>query len=173
MLMPKRTKYRKPQRGKLKGTYACHKPDGKGVAGRNLHRKGIKFSKKRPTREVASRGNRVAFGDFGLQALEWCWLSARTIEAGRVAASRAAGEGRVYIRVFPHKAVTRKPQEVRMGSGKGDVDRWVAVVRPGTIIYELGGVDEKVARRAFNRVAHKMPVRCRLVERKEVKELKA
>ncbi len=136
MLMPKRVKYRKTQRGRVKGK--------------------------------ATRGNTVAFGDFGLQALEWCWLSARTIEAGRVAATRAAGEARLWIRVFPHKSVTAKPQEVRMGSGKGDVDRWVAVVKPGTILYELGGVDERTARKAFNRVAHKMPVRVRMVARKHI-----
>lgn len=134
MLMPKRVKYRKSQRGRVRGK--------------------------------ATRGNTVAFGDFGLQALEWCWLSARTIEAGRVAANRAAGEGKLWIRVFPHKSVTAKPQEVRMGSGKGDIDRWVAVVKPGTILYEIGGVEAPTARKAFNRVAHKMPVRCRMVARK-------
>ncbi len=167
MMMPKRTKYRKPQRGKVKGTYRCQKPDGKGPAGRNVHRRGIMASRKRVSREKASRGNRVAFGEYGLQALEWCWLSSRTIEAGRVACNRAIGEGRIWIRVFPHKAVTKKPAEVRMGSGKGDVDRWVAVVKPGTIIYEVGGVDLDIARTAFNRVAHKMPVRVRMVEKKQ------
>lgn len=166
MMMPKRTKYRKTHRGKLKGTYGCQKPEGKGQAARNMHRRGMMGSSKRATAETASRGNRVAFGEFGLQALEWCWLSSRTIEAGRVACNRAVGEGRIWIRVFPHKPVTKKPQEVRMGSGKGDVDRWVAVVRPGTIIYEIGGVDSEIAKKAFNRVAHKMPVRVRMVEKK-------
>ena len=168
MLMPKRVKYRKTQRGKVKGTYRAPLKQGKGPAGRNLHRKGIRTPNKGACDAKATRGNRVSFGDFGLQALEWCWLSARTIEAGRVAATRAAGEAKLWIRVFPHKSVTRKPQEVRMGSGKGDVDRWVAVVRPGTILYEVGGVDEDVARRAFNRVAHKMPVRVRMVARKHI-----
>ena len=116
----------------------------------------------------ATRGNRVGFGDFGLQALEWGWLSSRTIEAGRVACNRAAGEGKIWIRVFPHKAVTAKPQEVRMGSGKGDVDRWVAVIKPGTVIYELGGVDESRARVALNRVAHKMPMQVRMIARKHI-----
>ena len=170
MMMPKRTKYRKPQRGKVKGTYRCQKPDGKGPAGRNVHRRGIMASSKRVSREKASRGNRVAFGEYGLQALEWCWLNSRTIEAGRVACNRAIGEGRIWIRVFPHKAVTKKPQEVRMGSGKGDVDRWVAVVKPGTVMYEIGGVDEAIARKAFNRVAHKMPVRVRMIAKKDFEQ---
>lgn len=167
MMMPSRTKYRQSHRGKLKGTYRCHKKDGKGPAASNMHRRGIKTPTKKPTTEIASRGNTVVFGEFGLQALEWCWLAAKTIEAGRVAASRASGDGRLWIRVFPHKPVSKKPAEVRMGSGKGEVDRWVAVVRPGTVIYELGGVDAATARKAFNRVAHKMPVRCRLIERRQ------
>lgn len=168
MLMPKRTKYRKWHRGKIKGTYRCQKPDGKGPAGRNMHRRYIMTPNKRVSSEQASRGNTVAFGEFGLQALEWCWLNARTIEAGRIACNRAMGEGRMWIRVFPHKPVTKKPQEVRMGSGKGDVDRWVAVVRPGTVIYEIGGVQAETARKAFNRVAHKMPVRVRMITKKTI-----
>ncbi len=169
MLMPKRVKYRKTQRGKIKGTYGTPFQGGRGPAGRKLHRKGQPKPTKGPCRAKATRGNRVVFGDYGLQALEWCWLSARTIEAGRVACNRAAGDGKIWIRVFPHKSVTAKPLEVRMGSGKGDVDRWVAVVKPGTILYELGGgVDEVTARKAFNRVAHKMPVRCRMVTRKHM-----
>ena len=107
MLMPKRTKYRKAQRGKIKGTYRCHKPDGKGAAGSNMHRRGIKTPNKRVSTATASRGNRVSFGEYGLQALEWCWLNSRTIEAGRVACNRAMGEGRMWIRVFPHKPVTK------------------------------------------------------------------
>ncbi len=168
MLMPKRVKYRKTQRGKLKGTYKCQKPNGKGPAGRNMHRHGVITPKKRICTEVASRGNRVSFGEYGLQATEWAWLSARTIEAGRIACNRVAGDGKIWIRVFPHKPVTAKPLEVRMGSGKGDVDRWVAVVRPGTVVYEVGGVDEGVARKAFNRVAHKMPMRVRMIFRKHI-----
>ncbi|MDP6963349.1 MAG: 50S ribosomal protein L16 [Planctomycetota bacterium] len=166
--MPKRTKYRKVHRGKVKGTYKCHKPDGKGVAGRNMHRRGIVTPKKRVATAKATRGNRVAFGDYGLQALEWCWLSARVIEASRIAANRHIGGGRLYIRVFPHKPVTAKPLEVRMGSGKGDVDRWVATVLPGTILFEIGGVPEEVARKAFNRVSHKLPVRVRMVDKKTI-----
>jgi large subunit ribosomal protein L16 len=168
MLMPKRTKYRKVHRGKIKGTFKCQKPDGKGVAGRNMHRRGIVTPKKRVATAQATRGNTVTHGEFGLQALEWCWLNARTIEAGRVACNRHLGEGKLYIRVFPHKPVTKKPLEVRMGSGKGDVDRWVAVVLPGTIIYEIGGVGIDVARKAFNRVAHKLPVRVRMIEKKTI-----
>ncbi|MCH2111417.1 MAG: 50S ribosomal protein L16 [Planctomycetes bacterium] len=168
MLMPKRVKYRKTQRGKIKGTYGSPMKGGKGPGANKMHRKDQRNPIKGPCRAKATRGNRVAFGDFGLQALEWTWLGARTIEAGRVAASRAAGEAKLWIRVFPHKPVTAKPLEVRMGSGKGDVDRWVAVVKPGTIIYELGGVPEDVAKKAFNRVAHKMPIRVRMVARKHI-----
>ncbi|MDP6850247.1 MAG: 50S ribosomal protein L16 [Planctomycetota bacterium] len=168
MLMPKRVKYRKSQRGKIKGTYTSGLAGGKGAGAKKLHRKARPNPIKKPCRAKAMRGNRVAFGDFGLQALEWCWLSARTIEAGRVAAGRAASEAKLWIRVFPHKPVTAKPLEVRMGSGKGDVDRWVAVILPGTIIYELGGVDEEIARTAFNRVSHKLPIRVRMVARKHI-----
>ncbi len=168
MLMPKRVKYRKTQRGKIKGTTSSKVPGGRGPAARKQHIKTRRSPIKGPCTAKATRGNRVAFGDFGLQALEWSWLSARTIEAGRVAAGRAAGEGKLWIRVFPHKAVTAKPLEVRMGSGKGDVDRWVAVIKPGTVVYELGGVDEATARLAFNRVAHKLPMRVRMIARKHI-----
>ncbi len=168
MLMPKRTKYRKTQRGKIKGSNKSGLPMGKGPAARNQHRKCFSNIKKVHATAKATRGNRVSFGEYGLQALEWCWLSSRTIEAGRVAASRAAGEGKLWIRVFPHKPVTAKPLEVRMGNGKGDVDRWVAVVKPGTVLYELGGVEANIAKKAFNRVAHKMPVRCRMITRKPI-----
>ncbi len=168
MLMPKRVKYRKTQRGKIKGTYGTPFKGGKGPAARKAHRRVERAPIKGPCRAKATRGNRVVFGDFGLQALEWCWLNARTIEAGRIAAGRGAAEAKLWIRVFPHKPVTSKPLEVRMGSGKGDVDRWVAVIKPGTILYELGGVDESVARIAFNRVAHKMPMRVRMVARKHL-----
>ncbi|MBI3818383.1 MAG: 50S ribosomal protein L16 [Planctomycetes bacterium] len=113
----------------------------------------------------ATRGNRIAFGDFGLQSLEMAWLSGREIEAGRIAASRAAGEAKVWIRVFPHKPITKKPLETRMGHGKGEPEFWAAVVKPGTILFEMGGVTEDVARTAFNRVAHKLSVRTRFIRR--------
>jgi large subunit ribosomal protein L16 len=132
--MPKRVRWRKVQRGKLKG--------------------------------IANRGKDVQFGEYGLQALEWGWITGRQIEAGRVAASRSAPEGRIYIRIFPHKPVSAKPAETRMGKGKGEPDRWVACVKPGTVMYELGGVSDEKAVLAFNRVAHKLPVRVRLVRRR-------
>ena len=135
MLMPKRTKYRKSMRGRVKG--------------------------------VASRGNTVAFGDYGIQALEPGWIPANVIEAGRVAAVRGAPDARIYIRIFPHKSVTSTPEETRMGTGKGEPEYWAAVVRPGTILYEVGGgADEETARRCLNKVAHKMPIRCRFVKRR-------
>ena len=133
-LMPKRVRYRKFQRGRLKGN--------------------------------AQRGNRVDFGDYGLMSLERGWISGRQIEAGRIAASHfLAHEGKIWIRVFPHKSVTSTPAETRMGKGKGEVEYWAAVVRPGTILYEIGGVPEDFAQQALNRVAHKMPIRCKFVER--------
>jgi len=133
-LMPKRVKYRKSQRGRIKG--------------------------------VATRCNRVAFGDFGLMSLESGWLSAKEIEAGRVAASHAMGtEGRLYIRVFPHKSVTAKPAEVRMGQGKGEPEYYAAVIRPGTVLYEISGVTEDFARQLFSNIAHKMSLRCKMVRR--------
>ena len=133
-LMPKRVRYRKSQRGRMKGP--------------------------------ATRGNRVSFGDFGLQAMEHHWISARQIEAGRIAASHfLRGEGKVWIRIFPHKPISGKPLETRMGKGKGDTDFWAACVRPGTILYEVGGVPEDVARQVLNRMAHKMPIKCRMAKR--------
>ena len=134
MLMPKRVRWRKMHRGRIRG--------------------------------VASRGNTVAFGDWGLQALEPGWLSARTIEAGRVAATRNAPEAKIWIRIFPQKSVTSRPAETRQGKGKGDVDHWCAVVKPGTILYEIGSVTEAQARIAFNRVAHKLNVKVRMVQRR-------
>jgi large subunit ribosomal protein L16 len=134
-LMPKRVKYRKSQRGKLKGK--------------------------------ASRGNRVVFGDFGLQAVEGGWLSAQAIEAGRVTVTHAVrGEGRLYIRVFPHKSITAIPAETRMGKGKGEPEYWAAVVKPGMVLFEIGGVPETAARECLARVAYKMPFRCRMVSRR-------
>ena len=135
MLMPKRVKFRKSQRGTMKGS--------------------------------ATRGNRVSFGDFGLMALEQGWLSAKEIEAGRVAAAHAMGtEGRLYIRVFPHKSVSGKPAEVRMGQGKGEPEYYAAVVHPGTVLYEVAGVSEEFARKVFNNMAHKMSLRCKMVVRR-------
>jgi large subunit ribosomal protein L16 len=134
-MMPKRVKYRKSQRGVMKGN--------------------------------ASRTNYVAFGEFGLQSLETCWVTAKNIEAGRVAATHYLHrEGKVYLRIFPHKPVSAKPLETRMGKGKGEPAFWVARVRPGVIMFEISGVDEEVAKRALLRVAHKMPVKCRLVRRR-------
>ena len=135
MQMPKRVKFRKMQRGRLRGR--------------------------------AGAGNLVEFGEFGLQALGRCLVSARQIEAGRVAASHfMGGEGRIWVRVFPWKPMSAKPAEVRMGTGKGDVEYWCAPVKPGTILYEIGGLSEEAARTALNRVAHKLPVPVRLVRRR-------
>ena len=115
----------------------------------------------------ASRGNFVAFGEYGLQSLEQSWITARNIEAGRVAATPFLHRGgKVYIRIFPHKPVSSKPLETRMGKGKGEPEFWVARVRPGQICFEIGGVTEDVAKQALARVAHKMPVKCRFVRRK-------
>ena len=109
----------------------------------------------------ATRGNRVVFGDFGLQAMQGGWVSAQTIEAGRVAASQyLRNEGRLYIRVFPHKSVTSIPLETRMGKGKGEPEFWAAVVRPGTMLYELSGVSEEAARICFSRLATRCPFVC-------------
>ena len=118
-------------------------------------------------RGSATRGNRVDFGEFGIQSLERGWISPRPIEAGRVACSHfLGGEGRLWVRVFPHKPVTAKPAEVRMGTGKGDVADWVAVVKPGTVLFEVGGVPEGKAKVALNRIAHKLPVRVRFSKRR-------
>jgi len=134
-MMPKRVKYRKSQRGKMKGN--------------------------------ASRCNFVAFGEYGLQAMERSWISAKNIEAGRVAATHFLHrEGKVYIRLFPHKPVSSKPLETRMGKGKGEPEFWVARVRPGQVCFEIGGVTEDVAKEALLRVAHKMPIKCRFVRRR-------
>ena len=115
----------------------------------------------------ATRGNTVSYGEFGLQVLEPGWISGRQIEAGRMCASHfLQRQGRVVIRIFPHKSVSSKPLETRMGKGKGEPDYWAAVVKPGTILFEIGGVDETVARQALTGVAHKMPFRCRFVKRR-------
>src|SRR6202140_967162 len=134
-LMPKRVKFRKSQRGKVKGN--------------------------------ASRGNKVSYGEFGLQSLEGGWLSAEAIEAGRITAAHpGGGEGRLYIRVFPHKSVTAIPAETRMGKGKGEPEYWAAGVKPGMILYEIAGPPETGARDCLARVAYKMPFRCRVVTRR-------
>ena len=115
----------------------------------------------------ATRGHTVEFGEFGVSALERGWISQRQIEAGRVACAHyLEGEGRLWVRIFPHKPVTAKPAEVRMGTGKGDVADWVAVVKPGTVLFEVGGVPEAKAKVALNRIAHKLPIRVRFARRR-------
>lgn len=115
----------------------------------------------------ATRGNTVSYGEYGLQVLTAGWISGRQIEAGRMCASHfLQRQGRVFIRIFPHKSVSSKPLETRMGKGKGEPEYWVAVVKPGTVLFEIGGVDETVARQALSGVAHKMPLRCRFVKRR-------
>lgn len=136
MLMPKKVKYRKQQRGRRSG--------------------------------VAARGNHVDFGDFGLMAMEAAWITNRQIEAGRVAINRHVKRGgKMWIRIFPDKPYTKKPLETRMGKGKGNPEGWVAVVKPGRILYELEGVSEKDAQEAFRLAAHKLPIRTRFVSRRE------
>jgi len=115
----------------------------------------------------ATRNNYVAFGEYGLQALDTHWITGQHIEAGRVAATHFLHrEGKVYIRIFPDKSVSSKPLETRMGKGKGEPDYWAASVRPGVIMFEVGGVPEDVAKQALLRVAHKMPIKCRFVKRR-------
>ena len=127
------------------------------------HRK----TQRRRIKGHATRGHRVVFGDFGLQTVQGGWLSAATIEAGRIAAQQyLRTEGRLYIRIFPHKPITSIPLETRMGKGKGEPDYWAAVVKPGTVLYEIGGVSEEAARLCFTRLAHKMPVRVRFLKRR-------
>ena len=131
--------------------------------------KRVKFRKSNSgvMRGNAQRGNTVSYGDFGLQALEGGWLSAEAIEAGRITATHSVrGEGRLFIRVFPHKSITSIPAETRMGKGKGEPEYWAAVIKPGMILYEIGGLPEAAARDALARVAYKMPFRCRFVTRR-------
>src|SRR5213595_1520304 len=117
----------------------------------------------------AQRGNTLAFGDYGLQALEPCWMEARQIESARIALTRFMKRGgKVWIRIFPDKPVTAKPAETRMGSGKGAVDHYVAVVKPGRIMFELGGVRPDIAKEALGRAAQKMPIRCKIIGREDV-----
>src|ERR1700688_1455754 len=136
MLTPKRVKWRKVQRGRMRGT--------------------------------ASRGNMLTFGDFGVQAMEPCWMTNRQIDAGRVAMPRNIKRGgKVWIKVSPDKPVTKKPAEVRMGSGKGNPEIWVAVVRPGRVLFELSGVAPTVAREALQRAAAKLPIGTKILSREE------
>ena len=115
----------------------------------------------------ATRGNRVVFGDFGLQATQGGWISAQTIEAGRISAQQyLRTEGRLYVRIFPHKSITSIPLETRMGKGKGEPDFWAAVVKPGTVLYEISGGPESAAKLCFRRLAHKMPVAVCFVRRR-------
>ncbi len=115
----------------------------------------------------ATRGNYVAFGEYGLQSLDTHWVSARQIEAGRIAAQHfLRRQGKVVIRIFPDKPISKKPLETRMGKGKADTDFWASRVKPGTILFEISGVPEEMAKQAMARVAHKMPVRCRFVGRR-------
>jgi len=134
MLMPKRVKYRKLQKGRMGGK--------------------------------ATRGGVISFGDFGLQAAECGWITARQIEAARVAMTRHVKRGgKIWIRIFPHKPITKKPAETRMGKGKGAPEAWVAVVKPGSILYEMEGVTKKVAKEAFRLAAHKLPIATKFATR--------
>ncbi|MFQ5582889.1 MAG: 50S ribosomal protein L16 [Calditrichia bacterium] len=139
MLMPKRIKYRKQQRGRMKGK--------------------------------ANRGNSIDFGQYALKALESYWITSRQIEAARVAMTRYIKRGgKVWIRIFPDKPVTKKPAETRMGKGKGSPEYWVAVVKPGRIMFEIEGVPEDVAREAMRLAAHKLPIKTRFISREQTGE---
>ena len=136
MLLPKRVKYRRVQRGRLKGK--------------------------------ASRGNKVTNGDFGLQATEPAWITSNQIEAARIAMTRyIKRSGKVWIKIFPDKPITEKPAETRMGSGKGSPEYWVAVVKPGRVMFEIAGVDEELAREALRLAANKLPIKCKFVTKEE------
>jgi large subunit ribosomal protein L16 len=129
----------------------------------------VKFRKemRRVRDRRATKGNYVAYGDYGLQAEEGCWLPARVIEAGRIAAQHfLKREGKVFIRVFPDKPISKKPLETRMGTGKAEVEYWAARVKPGTVLFEIAGVPESDAKSALKRIAMKMPIRCRFVGRR-------
>ena len=139
MLMPKRVKHRKVQRGRMTG--------------------------------AASRGNKVSYGEFGIQALEPGWITGNQIEAARIAMTRYTKRGgKVWIKIFPDKPITEKPAETRMGSGKGSPEYWVAVVKPGRVMFEIGGVSEEIAREALRLAMHKLPVKCKIVKREETVE---
>ena len=139
MLMPKRTKYRRVHRGRLKGK--------------------------------AMRGNTLAYGDYGLVALEPAWITSNQIEAARIAMTRYIRRGgQVWIKIFPDKPITEKPAETRMGSGKGSVDHWVAVVKPGRVLFEMNGVSEEIAREAMRLAMHKLPIKCKFIAKEKVAE---
>ena len=139
MLLPKRVKYRKQFRGRMKGT--------------------------------AHKGNTLSHGNYGLQALEPAWITNRQIEAARIAMTRYIKRGgQVWIKIFPDKPVTAKPAETRMGSGKGSPEYWVAVVKPGRILFEMDGVSEEIAKEAMRLAGHKLPIRTKFVERAEIKQ---
>ena len=140
MLMPKRVKFRRVQRGRLKGK--------------------------------ASRGNKVTNGEYGLVALEPAWITANQIEAARIAMTRYIRRGgQVWIKIFPDKPITEKPAETRMGSGKGSPEYWVAVVKPGRVMFEMNGVSEEVAREAMRLAMHKLPIKCKFVTKEQVEEV--
>ena len=135
MLMPKKVKYRKRQKGRMRG--------------------------------VRERGSNLSFGDYGLQAMDPGWLTARQIEAARIAMTRYVKRGgKIWIRIFPDKPITKKPAETRMGKGKGNVEGWVCVVRPGRILYEMEGVQEDLAKEAFRLASHTLPIKTRFVSRR-------
>lgn len=137
MLMPKRVKYRRQHRGRMKG--------------------------------YAKGGRTVAFGEYGLQAIEASWITSRQIEAARIAMTRYMKRGgKVWIKIFPDKPYTAKPLEVRMGSGKGALEGWVAVIKPGKILFEIAGVEEEVAREALRLASHKLPIKTKFVKREEI-----
>lgn len=139
MLLPKRVKYRRVMRGRMKGK--------------------------------ATRGNVVTYGEYGLQASEPAWITSRQIEAARIAMTRYTKRGgKVWIKIFPDKPVTRKPAETRMGSGKGSPEYWVAVVKPGRVLFEIAGVPEETAREAMRLAMHKLPIKCKFVKREEAKD---
>ena len=139
MLLPKRVKYRRQQRGRLKGT--------------------------------ASRGNTITYGSYGLVATEPAWITSNQIEAARIAMTRYIKRGgNVWIKIFPDKPVTEKPAETRMGSGKGSPEYWVAVVKPGRIMFEMDGVDESVAREAMRLASHKLPIKTKFVKKSDFEE---
>ena len=140
MLMPKRVKYRRVQRGRLKGK--------------------------------ASRGNTVTNGQYGLVACEPAWITANQIEAARIAMTRYIRRGgQVWIKIFPDKPITEKPAETRMGSGKGSPEYWVAVVKPGRVLFEMDGVSEEIAREAMRLAMHKLPIKCKFVKKEQIEEV--
>ena len=139
MLMPKRVKYRKVQRGRMTG--------------------------------VASRGNKVVYGEYGIQAMEPGWITGNQIEAARIAMTRYTKRGgKVWIKIFPDKPITQQPAETRMGKGKGSPEYWVAVVKPGRVMFEIGGVSEEVAREALRLASHKLPIKTKMVKKVEAEK---